>query len=320
MANKTTTTTLNDLTHAGLIEPYLIAALSENPGIWRTAKEFNIINKSTNAALIPSETSWWGAAADAGAGVDTEFDGTEGTDLGNTAVSTGGVTCTAAEYGVSVEVTDNVGEDSIDGIDFIARIEQRMLHVLGLAMEDDFLALFASLSNTIGTTTVDLTIANMLQGQQDLRTRGANIDSMVHVLDNAQAADIEGALTATNAAAAIYAQAADRILHWDPGADAGMGVSGGQRTISTFKGNPVLSTGMTDTANAGADVVGAAYAPTSAYNDNTGHTTFGMCWKRLPRFETDRHAKGRVTDLVMTCRAGFVELLDGSGSNYTSDA
>lgn len=317
MANETTTTTANDLIHASLIEPYMVSALSEQAGAYRTAKEFNIINKSTNAASIPTETAWWGSAGDAGAGVDTEFDATEATDLGNTAISTGAVTCTAAEYGVSVEITDNLDEDSIDGLDFISRIEQRMLHVINLAMEDDFLALLASLSNTIGSTGVDMTVANLLQGQQDLRTRGVIADSLFHCLDNAQAADVEGALIATNAAAAVYAQTADRIIDWQPSADHGMS---GQRMISTFRGHPVMTSGLTDTANAGADVVGGCYTPTSAFNDNSGHTTFGMVWKRLPRFETDRHAKGRVTDLVMTTRAGFTELLDGSGSNYTTDA
>ncbi len=317
MANETTTTTLNDLTHGSLIEPYLVSALSEQAGIYRSCKEFNIINKSTNAASIPTETSWWGSADDDGAGVATAFDGTEATDLGNTAISTGAVTITCAEYGVSVEVTDNVSEDSIDGLDFISRIEQRMLHVINLAMEDDFLALLPSLSNTIGTTTVDMSLANLLQGQQDLRTRGVIADSLLHVLDNAQAADVESAFTATNAAAAVYAMASDRILNWQPTADHGMS---GQRMISTFRGNPVVTSGLCDTANAAADVVGGCYTPSSAFNDNSGHTTFGMAWKRLPRFETDRHAKGRVTDLVMTTRAGFAELLDGSGSNYTTDA
>lgn len=317
MANETTTSTLDDITNASLIEPYLIAALSEQPGLYRFCKEFNLVGKATNALKIPSETSWWGSANDDGAGVDTEFDATQATALSNTAVSTGVVTLTCAEYGVAAQITDNVEEDSVDGLDFVMRIEQRMLHVIGLAMEDDFLALLASLSNSVGTSGVDLTVAQLLAAQQGLRTRGVNSDSTVNILDNQQVSDIEAALIATNAAAAVFALSADRVLNWQPAGDNGMSPS---RMISTFRGNPCFATGMTDTANAAADVVGATITPASAYNDSAGHTTFGMGWKRLPRFETQRQAKSRATDMVMTARAGFVELLDGSGTAIITDA
>lgn len=315
MALETTTSTLDDLTNASLVEPYLIRALSEQPGLYKVCKEFNLINKPTNALKIPSETSWWGSANDTGTGVDTEFDATQATSLGNTAISTGTVTLTCAEYGVAIEVTDNVGEDSADGLDMMMRFEQRMLHVISLAMEDDFLALLASLSNVVGTTTVNITIAQFLSAFQGLRTRGVISDSTVAILDNIQAGDLEGLLTATSTSMAVYALTADRILNWQPTADNGMI----NRMISTFRGNPVYTSGLTDTANAGTDVVGATLTPSSAFNDASGHTTFGMGWKRLPTFETQRQAKMRATDMVMTARAGFVELLDGSGSAIITD-
>ncbi len=316
MANEVTTSTLDDLTNPSLVEPYLVRALSEQPGLYKFCKEFNLTDKATNALKIPSETSWWGSANDAGAGVDTEWDATQATALANTAISTGVVTLTCAEYGVAIEVTDNVGEDSADGLDLMMRFEQRMLHVISLAMEDDFIALFASLSNVVGTTTVDITIAQFLAAFQGLRTRGVISDSTVAVLDNIQARDLEGILTSTNAAAAVFALSADRILSWQPTADNGMSAN---RMISTFRGNPVHTSGLTDTANAGTDVVGAVFTPSSAFNDAQGHTTFGMGWKRLPTFETQRQAKMRATDMVMSARAGFVELLDGSGSAVITD-
>ncbi len=315
MALETTTSSLDDLTNASLVEPYLIRALSEQPGLYKVCKEFSLINKPTNALKIPSETSWWGSANDAGAGVDTEFDATQATALGNTQISTGTVTLTCAEYGVAIEVTDNVGEDSADGLDVMMRFEQRMLHVISLAMEDDFLALLASLSNVVGTTTVNITIAQFLAAFQGLRTRGVISDSTVAILDNIQAGDLEGLLTATSTSMAVYALATDRILNWQPTADNGMI----NRLISTFRGNPVYTSGLTDTANAGTDVVGATLTPSSAFNDASGHTTFGMGWKRLPTFETQRQAKMRATDMVMTARAGFVELLDGSGTAIITD-
>jgi len=316
MANETTTTTLDDVTHASLIEAYLIAALSEQSGLYRFAKEFDYRGKSTAAVKVPSETSWWGSANDDGAGVDTEYNATQATELSNTAVSTGGVTITASEYGVAIEVTDNVEEDSIDGLDLMQLFETRMLHVLNLAMEDDFLALLASLSNTVGTSGADLTVAQLLQAQTDLRVRGVNAEGVVYILDNQQASDVESAFIAVAANQTSYALAADRVLAYNPTPGHGMTT----RMISSFRGFPIWTTGLTDTANAAADVVGGCFVPSSAYNDAAGHVTFGMIWKRLPRFETERHAKKRTTDLVMTCRAGFGEMLDGSGTAIITDA
>ena len=317
MANETTTTTLDDLTHASLIEPYLIAALSEQPGLYRFCKEFDLRGKSTKALDIPVETSWWGSPDDNGAGVDTEFNASEATVLSNTAVSTSKVTITAAEYGVAIEVTDNVEEDSVDGLDLMLRLEQRMLHVLSLAMEDDFLALFASLSNGVGTSGSDLTVAQLLDAITGIRIRGAVADSLVGVLDNVQATDIQSALIATNAAAAVFALSADRIINYNPSADRGLSA---QRQVATFAGVPMFTSGLTDTANAGADVVGAVFTPSTAFNDSAGHVTFGMAWKRLPRFEMERNAKLRTTDLVMTCRWGVAEMTDGSGTKIVTDA
>jgi hypothetical protein len=152
MANEITTSTLDDLTHGYLIEPVLIQALSEQPGLFRFCREFNLIGKATNAAQIPTETAYWGSANDRGNGVATAFNGTQATSLSNTAVSSGNVTCTAAEYGVAHALTDNVAEDSVDGIDLMMLFTDRMLRVLQLAMDDDYIANYANLSQTVGSS------------------------------------------------------------------------------------------------------------------------------------------------------------------------
>lgn len=317
MANEITTTTLNDITHTSLIEPVLIRALSERPGLYRFAREFNLIPKSTNTISIPTETAYWGSANDRGASVDTEYDATQATSLSNTAVSTGAVTLTCAEYGVAHALTDNVGEDSVDGLDLMQLFTGQMLHVLNLALEDDFIGMLADLSNAVGSTGVDLTAANMIAAQQGLRTRGVDCDSAVYILDNQQASDLEGVLIAASTSVATFALSADRLLNYAPTSDNGMTSI---RQIMTFRGLPVFTSGLTDTANVGADVVGGCFCPSTAYNDASGATTFAMGWKRMPRFEAQRQAKLRATDLVMTCRAGFAELQDGSGTAIITDA
>lgn len=319
MANETTTSTLDDLTNASLVTPTIIYALSEKPGIAIAAcREFDLTGLfASNVVKIPVETSWWGTPYDRGAGLDAEFDGTQGTSLSNTAWSTGVVTLTCAEYGVAAALTDNVGEDSVmSGAMIMDHFMGRMLHVLTLAIDDDYLALFASLSNSVGTSGADLTVAQALAANQGIRRRGAIADRLWYVLDQQQVDDLQNALIAGNAAAAVYALSADRILNVAAGPNNGIGID---RTALQFSGYPVIGSGLTDSANAAADVVGACIVPTSAANDAAGSTTHGIAWKRLPRFETQRQAKGRSWDLVMTCRAGLAELQDGAGTNITTD-
>lgn len=315
MAGETTTTSLNDLTNATLVEPLIILALSEQPGVARYCREFNLVGKPTVAASIPTETSWWGSANDDGAGVDLEFNATQGTALDNTQVATGTLTLTPTEYGAAHALTDNVLEDSVP-VDVVNHMTMRMLHVLGLAMDDDFIALFASLSNTVGSTGVDLTIAQMIAAQQGIRVRGAVADQLIYIIDNEQALNLETALIATSTSMAVFAMSADRLIGYGPTSDNGML----NRHVMNFRGVPTLVNGLTDTANTANDVVGACFCPSTSNNDATGATTFGMGWKRLPRYETQRQAKLRGTDMVMTARAGFVELQDGSGTAIITDA
>lgn len=317
MANETTTTTINDLTYAAIIQPVLLATLSEMAQFLMFAREASIVGQPSTAAKFGDITSYWGSPNDDGAGVDTEFDGTEATALANTAVSTGAVTITAAEYGVTHDVTDNVTEDSIDAISLLDVLRSTMMRVLQLAMADDFCALFAGLSNSLGSSGADMTIAQLLAGKNDIRIRGAFApDGVGYVLDNEQFANVEAAFVATSTSAASYALAADRILAYAPSPNSGL--SDGM--VAGFRGDPVYASGLTDTANEGEDVVGAVMVKSTAANDAAGLTTFGQVWKRLPRFETDRNVKLRATELVMSLRWGCGELIDGAGSKFVTDA
>lgn len=318
MANEITTTSHNDITNPTLAVPFIVRVLSEKPGLWRLCKEWDLTGDfASPAVVIPKEVSFWGSPDDNGVGVDSEFDASEGADLSNTAVTTSGVTITPGEYGVALEVTKNVEEDSLSAIDLYGLLEERMVHVISLAMTFDFLALFASLSNSVGVSTTDLTIAQMIAAQRNLRTRGTDADAIVYVLDNQQANDVEDQLVAQNAAAAVFALSADRLIGYSPTSDNGMGAG---RQVMTFRNAPVFTTGQCSTANSGEDVVGACFAPSTAYNDASGATTFGMAWKRLPMIETDKIVLGRSTQLVASARAGFGELQDGSGTGITTDA
>ncbi len=296
----------------------MIKVLSEKGGYWKYAREWNLTSGFAAPTLsIPKEESYWGSANDDGAGVDTEFNATEGSDLGNTQITTGAVTCTPGEFGVAHEITMNVTEDSVDAAGFYRSVEENMLLAINLALTDDFLALFASLSNSSGQSGVDLSVANMLAAFQQVRSRATEADAVIGILDTQQGNDLENNLVTTNAAAAVFAMAADRLIGAQPAADAGLGTS---RQIMTFRGAPIFQTGLTDTANGGEDVVGAIFCPSTPFNDASGATTFGMAWKRLPFIDTDKLIYGRSIAIVMTCRAGFVEQQNDSGQALITDA
>ena len=316
MANETTSTSANDIVYSAVIAPVVMAVMAEQnlPMAW--CREFDIRSQASNAIDVAIPDSDIGSGDDDGASVDGEFDATEGTGLANTEWSTGKATLTCAEYGIAYEVTDTLEEDHVSGLNLFSIITSHMARALGLAWSKDFVDLASSLSNSVGTTTADLTIAQMLSAQTGIRTRGGLADDgLVYLLDNEQVLNLEGALIATSTSAASYAAATDRLLGVSAGPNNGMGAG---RQVMGFRGYPVVASGLCPTANAAADVVGMCLTP--AGPNNNDYATFGNAIKRLPRFESERSAKGRSTDLVLTMRMGPGELVDGSGTKIVTDA
>jgi hypothetical protein len=318
MANETTTTTMTGGINASLVQPTVIVALSERPGLAvRVCREWNITGQGTGTAKIPTQTSYWGSPADRGAGADTEFDGTQAQEPGNTAFTLGSISINTPEYVVAHAVSQSTQEDlALDDAAILALMTTTMLNVLQIAIDDDFIALLVALSNVVGTTNTSMTLANALDATHGIIKRGANCDAMEYILDPMQVANVRTAVLATNAAAAVYQASADRLINFQrtDGATRGMG------RVMQLDGCLVTLSGLCDTANAGVDAVGAAICPTSAYNDLNGATTFGIAWKRLPMLEQERRAKGRYTDVVMSARAGTAELQDGAGSSIVTKA
>jgi hypothetical protein len=107
------------------------------------------------------------------------------------------------------------------------------------AMNDDACALFASLSNSSGSTGVDLSIANVDDALYALARRGA-MGELVGILDNIQAEDFQNALEAASTNMAVYAGAADRMM-----ACLGLARPGPQRRglRAHVQGRPVLPPG-----------------------------------------------------------------------------
>jgi hypothetical protein len=315
MSGESTTTSMNDIVYSAWIE----ASFLDYAYDWVVAQQFfrrfSLIGKPSASLDVPVFDSNMGTVGDGGSGVDTEFNGTEGSDLSNTQATTSKVTVSVSEYALMRTLTDHLGEDSIPGIDLMQTVLADAARILMTAVEDDSVGKFSGLSQSVGSTGVDLTVAQTLAAHVGIRKRGYRApDGVVYVLDEQQVDDLEAALIGASSATATYALGCDRLLGVDRTANNGMG----NGHVMNFRGYPVYSSGLTDTANTGADVVGACFVPSSEANNP--HATFGIVDKRPFRMREQRDESLRGTELVFSMRVGVGELRDGSGTAIITDA
>jgi hypothetical protein len=314
MSGESTTTTLNDVYYSAIISPMMMDYAHDWVVATQFFREYSLVGQASNAVDVWSLASDLGTVGAHGAGYDTEFNGTEASDLANTALDTNKVTLTAAEYGVMRTITDNVLEDSIGGIDWARLVLSDAVRILMLALESDATALVDDFSNTTGTSGSDLTIAQLLAAQVAIRVRGVRApDGVVYVLADEQVNNVEAALIATSTSVTTYATAADRILG-GPGAGPNNGMSNGH--VMSFRGYPVWSSGVNPTT--GADDTGACFVHSTPSNDPMA--ALGIVWKRMFRLETDRDISLRSTEYVATMRVGVGELFDAAGQSIITDA
>ena len=316
MAAESTTTTLNDVYYSAIISPMMMDYAHDWVVTTQFLREYSLIGQASAAVDIWSLATDMGTVGANGTAFDTEFDATQATDLSNTALDTNKVTLTAGEYGVMRTITDNVLEDSIGGIDWLRLVLNDSTRILMTALEWDITALFDNFSTVQGSSGSDLTIAQLLAAQVGIRTAGVRApDGVVYVLDDEQVLNVETAFLATSTSVTTYGMAADRLLG-APGLGPNAGMSNGH--VMSFRGSPVWATGLAPTANAGADVQGACFVPSSPSNDPMA--ALGVVWKRMFRLETDRDISLRATEYVSTMRAGVGELFDAAGNAIITDA
>lgn len=312
MALETNSSAVDDLINSTLVGPLMVKALSEQPRCYRFARQFDMRGMNSPAMKIPLAVSWWGTPNDRGASVDAELNASEGVAVGNTQFTTTSNTLTPSEFAVQLTITDTAAEDSVSAVDLYSWISGDMIHAMTLAWESDYVTQASSLSTSVGTTNTAITLAVMLSALVNLRNNGVMADQTAYVMDNFVTSSVESLFTATNAAAAVYAMANDRIFAWQPTADHGLT----NREVAGFRGSPVVTTGMCPTVNS-TDVASMLICPSTATNDASGATTHGMGIKRLPRLRADSSSAtaigSRSTILVADSRVGFSEIQDKGG-------
>ena len=308
----TTTTSLTELIATEFINSFIGECL----GNYKNPMQFFLPIAVTNGASTVSQPRWVsdvGTVPEDGAAVDTEFDATEATDLVANELETTDATFSIVEYGLLREPSDTVMEDA--PLLQLMDIVQNAAGILADAMNDDACALFASLSNSSGATTVDLSIANVNDALYQLARRGAK-GELVGIFDNIQVEDFQNALEAASSNIAVYAGAVDRIQNVSVDPMQGRNVEG---YALTYKGVPIYRQGLTDTATSGADVVGAIFVRGDIASQR-GYATFGQASRRPFTLATQRDESARCTELVFTARWGCGEIFDGTGQRLLSDA
>lgn len=316
MANETTTTTVTEIVYSEWINPSFQAYATDIAVARPFAFGKNAQNKSKTVAF-PRMISDAGTPDDSGAGVDTEYDYTEGTGLSNTQLDLEEATVTATEIGIMRTITDEAMEDSVDGLDLVNAIIRDMAHVLALVKDDDMLSLFASFTDTVGTTTVDFAIADLSSAFTQLRRNGAHptAGAIVGVIDQQQGEDLENAVQATGTSMAVFEGAADRFLAIQP--DAGHGMTSG--LLMMFRNAPIFVSGLCDDANAAADKVGGLFIR-GDQTVNEPWAAVGASVKRTFRVETERDASLPGTEIVGTERDGTGVINPAFGVQIVTDA
>ncbi len=308
----TTATSLTELINSEFINDFI----GDYLGNFKNPTQFYLPININNGASTVSQTRWVsdvGTVPEDGAAVDTEFDATEATDLVANELETTDATFSVVEYGLLREPSDTALEDAT-----IITIQDIVANAMGIlmdAMNDDACALFASLSTSVGSTGVDLTVANVNDALYSLARRGAK-GELVGIFDNVAIEDFQTALEAASSNMAMYAGAVDRLMGVSSGAEQGRTVDG---YTLTYKGVPFYRQGLTDTANTGADVVSAIFVR-GDIPAQRGMATFGQASRRPFRLETQRDASARCTELVFSARWGCGEIFDGTGVKLVTDA
>ena len=283
MANETTATSVNDSINSSLVQAEVIDCAWSALVCQPLVMEKDITGQKTNTAKFPK----WDAIAAAGL--------VDGTDLTNTEQTTSGVDITAAEVGVMVTPTDYaMGASVLANLnDFAGQLGKAVADKI----DSDIAALFAGFSNSVGSTGVDISEANILAAIYTLENADAS-DPFVCVLHPIQISDLRN-IWATSTGVINFGTTPNAI------GVAQNGYFGTRYRVDFFETTNVAL------ANTAADRCGAMFSLKKA---------LGMVVKKAVNIEFQRDASLRATEVVCVSTYGVGELVDTFGVKIVTDA
>jgi len=276
MANESTTTTLNDLLPSIVAEAMFQA---QEQSIMRgLVRNYNMPLNSGKTLTVPKYNNVTAAAL------------TEGTDMGNTEVSTGSAVLTVAEVGVMTTVTDLAVRTADSNV--IADVGLLFGRAIAKKMDQDLMGLFDGFSTAIGDGTTAITAAKIFEAVAKLRAAEVPADNLACVLHPEVAYDLKSSITTTFAApASALGNAAME-----------------QGYVGTLAGVPVFENA--NIASTDGDSKGALF-----HRD-----ALGLAVMQDIQIETQRDASMRADELVATAVYGVGELFDTYGVELNFDS
>jgi N4-gp56 family major capsid protein len=225
-----------------------------------------VFDYPSNAGKVVSVPVW--------AGITSAKPG-EGTapSLANT--NTTSKTITLEEHVVYAQVTDFLRDSAQE--DVIASLASQSGLALAEGLDAELIALFASISNSVGTANSDNTVNDLMKAAALIRANKYQ-GPLFAVLNPRQAYGIKAAMTATNSYQ-NSSSVADSIL--------------GQYFVGQIAGITILEHAGVAVDGDG-DAVGCVFAPAA----------FGIAQRGGVTMETERKAAQRATDVVMSVVAG----------------
>ena len=183
-------------------------------------------------------------------------------------------TIALAEHVVDAQVTDFLRDSAQE--DVLTGLANQSGMALAEGIDKELIALFASISNSVGTAGSDNAVTDIMKAAAIIRA-AKYTGPLFAVLNPKQAYGIKAALTGTAALAATNLQ--NRTLD--------------QYFVGSIAGVTILESALVE-ADGSDDAVGCVFAPAA----------FGIAQRGGINMETQRVASARATDLVMTAVAG----------------
>ena len=219
----------------------------------------------------------------------------------------------------AMEVADAIQSGNLAR--FVGLVREKAAQMLGSLDEkiEDLLAnLLASFSNTVGSTGVDLTAADIINAEYTLKTLEPEHEDWVLVLTPNQIREIddEQAVVANGTGSVWFAQGDLNIFNFKPDLP-----RNGYR--GTFKGHPVYeySHSLRTLMNSNADVAGAIMCRGIGPADGTGQAG-ALCLTEgaPPIFDLEGDGSLRAAELVLTQEVSADEVDDANAVTIVSDA
>ena len=318
MANETTRTSVTELIQSEWINDYILNYAGHYQNPTQFLAKMNPKNGSLTVSA-PRLVSDQGTANDDGAAVDTEYDRTDGTDITATELETLDETFSLGEYGLMRVITDGVLESAQNAQELIGMVVPDGARILMAAANSTACGLFSGFTNSSGTSGTNCGVADVDDAIYDLAERGV-VGELVGIFDNQAVRDFQDALQGSGVSpqltSATYAGAADRLMNVQPSGDSGRNVEG---YVLSYKGVPIYRTGLTLTANTGADVVSAIFTR-GDIESQKAEASIAQGTIREFRLETERDASLRATEFVMTMVWGAGLVNKDKGQALITDA